>query len=392
MTSPGQNPVSEGFKCPGCGAQLAWNPAANAMTCEHCGQKQGVAVATGGIRSIPLEEGMRLAQRGLGTPVQTIGCKECGATVNVGAGERTTKCPFCGSLQVLGQDTDANAIRPESLLPFGVTKQVANERFAVWLKSRWFRPNDLARMGKVEEMGGVYVPYWSFDSAVRSQWSAERGYYYYENEAYEETDANGNRQTRTRQMQRTRWEPASGGRDDYYGDVLVCAGKGLPEALAAKFVSFDVAKLVPYRPEFLAGWRAESYALDLMPGWEVGQGIIARSQEQRCAKDVGGDTSRALSVSNQYAQTAFKHVLLPVWIAAYRYRGKVFRFLVNGQTGEIVGDAPLSVAKIALFVLFIAAIIGAIAFVVHGRSSTSNRARPAPTAAPAKPTGRHPGH
>jgi len=383
MTSPAQNQPAQGFKCSGCGAELSWDAGAGAMACLHCGLKQGVNVGPTAIRSIPLEDGMRLAQRGLGTPVQTITCKECGATVNVGEGERTTKCAFCGSAQVLAQSTDASSIRPESLLPFGITKQVANERFAVWLKSLWFRPNDLARMGRVEEMGGVYVPYWSFDSGVRSQWSAERGWYYYETETYEETDANGNRSTQTRQVQRTRWEPASGYRQDFYQDVLVCAGKGLPEALAAKFVSFDMAKLVPYRPDFLAGWRAESYALELLPGWQVGQGIIASSQDRRCAGDIGGDTSRGLSVSNLFEQTAFKHVLLPVWIAAYRYKGKVYRFLVNGQTGEIVGNAPLSIPKVAALVLFILALIAGIVAVAHSRASAAPAVHP--TSAPAAP-------
>jgi len=379
MTTPAPTPAAQVFPCSNCGAQLSWDAGAGAMKCLHCGSKQAVSTAgAGAVRSIPIEDGMRLAQRGLGTPVETVTCKDCGATVNVGPGERTTKCAFCGSAQVLSQATDANAIRPESLVPFGVTKQVANERFGAWLKSLWFRPNDLTKMGRVEEMGGVYVPYWSFDSAVQSQWSAERGWYYYETETYEETDANGNRSTQTRQVQRTRWEYASGYRQDAYQDVLVCAGRGLPEELAKKFVSFDVAKLVPYQPNFLAGWRAESYALDLMPGWQVGQGIIAASQEQRCSRDVGGDTQRGLSVSNSFQQVAFKHVLLPVWIAAYRYKGKVYRFLVNGQTGEIVGEAPWSIPKIAALVIFLLALAGGIFAIVQSQQHP----QPHPTAAP----------
>jgi len=392
MTAPAQSgPLAQGFQCPGCGAQLAWDAAANAMKCDHCGTKQAVAQTGGGIRSIPIEDGMRLAQRGLGTPVQTVGCKECGATVNVGEGERTTKCAFCGSAQVLAQATDANSIRPESLLPFGITKQVANERFGTWLKTLWFRPNDLTKMASVQEMGGVYVPYWSFDSGVYSSWSAERGWHYMESEQVQETNADGQTEWRTREVQKTRWEPASGSRQDYYKDVLVCAGKGLPEALAVKFVSFEMARLVPYQPQFLAGWRAESYTLDLMPGWAKGQGIIAQGQEQRCSSDIGGDTSRGLQVSNQFQQSAFKHVLLPVWIAAYRYKGKVFRFLVNGQTGEIVGEAPWSVAKIALLVVFILALIGGIVAVVQSQQS-HQRSNSPPAAAPARSQGRHQGH
>jgi len=379
---------AQGFKCPTCGAALAWDAGLGAMSCQHCGQKKSVAATqvSTGIKSHSLDEGLRLAQRGLGTPVQTVGCKDCGATVNVGAGERTTKCAFCGSEQVLALATDANAIRPESLLPFGITKQVANQRFGVWLKSLWFRPSDLVNMGKVEAMGGVYVPYWSFDAVVTSTWSAERGWYYMETEQYEETDGNGNRAWKTREVQRTRWEPAEGARRDAHGDVLVCAGKGLPEELAARFVSFDVQKLVPYQPDFLAGWRAESYALDLAPGWERAQSVIAKVQEGRCRGDVGGDTCQNLSVRNEHENVAWKHVLLPVWIAAYRYKAKTFRFLVNGQTGEIVGDAPWSIPKIAALVLFLLAAIGVV--VVLARRPHGSTTSPPPATAPAKPVHR----
>ncbi len=97
-------------------------------------------------------------------------------------------------------------------------------------------------------------------------------------------------------------------------------------------------------------------------------------------------------MSNQYDQVAFKHVLLPVWIAAYRYKGKVYRFLVNGQTGEIVGEAPWSVAKIALLVIFILAIVGAIVAYVETRPPTPAVHGPATPTAPARPAGRRPGH
>jgi len=247
-------------------------------------------------------------------------------------------------------------------------------------------------MASVQEMGGVYVPYWSFDSAVDSQWSAERGWYYMETEQVEVTNDNGDRELSTREVQKTRWEPAWGNRSDRYSDVLVCAGRGLPDELAAKFVSFEMHRLVPYQPEFLAGWRAESYALDLMPGWQKGQGIIATGQEQRCAGDIGGDTHRGLAVSNVYREAAFKHVLLPVWIAAYRYKGKVYRFLVNGQTGEIVGEAPWSIPKIAALCLLVLTLIAAVVLVVRSQSHTApahpaaaHAPAPAPAPAPAKP-------
>ncbi len=346
------------------------------MTCPYCGFKQAVAAATEAgappVRAISLDEGLRMAARGYGAPVTTLACSECGANVNVGAGERTTTCAFCGSSQVLAAEAGEPPIRPGSLLPFRVSKEAANKRFGEWLASRWLRPNDLKRIAKVNEMGGVYVPFWTFDADVTSRWTAERGWYYYETEAYVET-VNGQQVERTRQVQRTRWEPASGMRRDRFDDVLVCAGRALPTELVDKLSTFDTKLLVPYQPEFLAGWRAESYAVDLQPASLVAQQKMARMQEGRCGSDVGGNTHRSLSVLNDYEGTTFKHVLLPVWVAAYRYNGKVYRFVVNGQTGEVVGVAPWSIWKIALVVLTIVLLIGGIVAATQTRSTSLDR-------------------
>jgi hypothetical protein len=125
-----------------------------------------------------------------------------------------------------------------------------------------------------------------------------------------------------------------------------------------------------------------------MPGWALGQKKIESSQTDKCARDVGGDTHRMLSVSNQFSNITFKHVLLPIWIAAYRYNGKVFRFLVNGQTGEVVGQAPWSIWKILALVAAILAIVGAVvAYVVLQNSNGASR----PSSTPALHE-RHPAH
>ena len=352
------------FPCAKCGAQLSWDAQKRALHCPFCGHDQPMPVQpTQQIREIPLSEGLSLAPKGLGAPVSTISCKDCGATVNVGEGERTAACAFCGSKQVLQIQTDQNAIRPESLIAFQIDKPTANKRFGDWLKGLWFRPNDLKKMAAVQEMGGIYVPFWTFDAQVDSQWNAERGWHYYTTESYQ-TVENGQRVTRTRQVQHTRWEPAWGNRSDFHDDTLVCASRGLPSELVNKLSSFNTKQLVPYAPQYLAGWRAEAYAVDLMAANGTAKQKMADIQIGRCGSDVGGDTHRSLVVNNRFSRETFKHVLLPIWIAAYRYNNKVFRFLVNGQTGEVEGEAPFSVWKILLFSLVVAAIIGVIIYFV----------------------------
>ena len=354
------------FPCAKCGANLSWDAGKHSMACPFCGHTQPMPQApAGAIREIPLEQGLAAAQRGLGVQVQTVQCKDCGATVNVGEGERTAKCAFCGSSQVLQVQTDANAIRPESLVAFQVDKATANNRFGDWMKGLWFRPNDLKKMAKVQEMGGVYVPFWTFDARVDSDWTAERGWHYYETEHYTAYE-NGQQVRRTRQVQRTRWEPAWGNRrNDFFDDVLVCASRGLPSNLVDKFSGFNTKQLQPYAPQYLAGWRAEAYAVDLPSAHGTARNKMQDQQQAKCGRDVGGDTHRSLVVNNRWYAETFKHVLLPIWIAAYRYNNKVYRFLVNGQTGEVTGEAPYSFWKIFFFSLFCAAVIGVIGYFVY---------------------------
>jgi hypothetical protein len=149
-------------------------------------------------------------------------------------------------------------------------------------------------------------------------------------------------------VQKVRWRPASGSRDDRYDELLVCGSRGLPPELTQKLEPFDTEALRRYDPSFLAGWRAEEYSVDLNAAWKLGVERMAQSQRTRCSGDVPGDTQRALSVVNRFSDEKFKHVLLPIWISVYRYQGKPYRFLVNGQTGEVTGQAPWSILKIAL--------------------------------------------
>jgi hypothetical protein len=132
---------------------------------------------------------------------------------------------------------------------------------------------------------------------------------------------------------------------------------------------FQTKALRPYDPQYLVGWNAEEYAVDLDDAWKLAASQIRMSQEMRCGGDVPGDTHRDLKVDTRIDGERYKHVLLPIWVSAYRYRGKVYRFLVNGQTGELVGQAPpYSVVKVALFAIVMAAIVAAIAFIFWTRT------------------------
>jgi hypothetical protein len=359
------------WKCDQCSAEMTFDAATQKLKCAFCGFTKDVPQEGGAIVEhdyhLDLGEGLSQAQHGFGAEQTRISrCQECGANVAFSGNVTSTKCTFCGSSRVLEQAENQNAIRPESLLPFAIDKKSANAHFATWLKKLWFRPNDLKQLARVQEVNGVYVPFWTFDADVASRWTAEAGYYFYVEEEYT-TQEQGQSVTKTRKVRNTRWERAWGHRNDHYDDVLVCGSQGLPGELAARLHTFDTHQLVPYSPGYLAGWRAEEYAIDLQTGFSTAKETMAKSQQQRCTQDVPGDTQRNLSVSNTFSRVTFKHVLLPVWIAAYRYHDKAYRFLVNGQTGEVVGKAPWSWLKLTLFVLAVSALVVALYFLFGNR-------------------------
>jgi hypothetical protein len=369
-------------RCDNCAGKMTWDAAVGLLRCESCdataaapgADATGTGAPEGGgsageIVEHDLFEGLEATRpRGpTGAGARQMRCNECGATVEFPDNVTARKCEFCDSSAVLAQEIQSDNYLPESLVPFKVDRATATRSFSDWLGRLWFRPSDLKQKAAVDELHGVYVPYWTFDCDVDSSWTADAGYYYWETEHYTVT-VNGRSERRSRQVRKVRWVPASGQRHDHYDDWLVCASRGLPPGLATGIDNFDTGQLLPYSKEYLQGFSAESYAVDLPAAWVEGKAGIAGSQRARCAGDVPGDTQRNLRVSNRYSNGSFKHVLLPVWVAAFRYKERVFRFLVNGQTGQVAGTAPWSFWKIFFFTLLMVAIAVAI-FLVWQRVS-----------------------
>ena len=112
---------------------------------------------------------------------------------------------------------------------------------------------------------------------------------------------------------------------------------------------------MPYRPDYLAGWRAEEAALDLDAAWARAAAEIVDDQTRRCAADVPGDVQSDLSVDTQLGEPRWKHVLLPIWSVSYRFRGRTYAVLVHGQTGRVKGEAPYSAVKVGAAALAVAA-------------------------------------
>lgn len=354
------------FSCPSCGGEAQWNPAKQALVCPFCGTVSPAKIEAGGevvehdlvatLRSLPDEA------RGWQAEKTSVKCQSCQAISVFDPSRAGQRCEFCGSTALIPVEQTRAPIRPESVLPFRLGESEVREKIRTWYRSRWFAPGRLKTGALTDTVRGVYLPYWTFDAQVAADWTAESGWHYYETETYR--DSQGRQQTR--QVQRTRWVPSSGSIEHFFDDELVPASVGVAEKLLRKIEPFPTQQLAPYDPAFLSGWTVEQYQIDLVTAARRSREAMDRQVRDMCAREVPGDTHRALQVEADYSAQTFKHILTPVWLLTYNFGARNFQVVINGCTGAIAGGYPLSWGKIALLVLVIIAVVAMVFLFANG--------------------------
>ena len=339
------------FPCDNCGSDLRFDPGDDRLICDHCGNTDPIDHGPWS-RSAAIREQdfSKAVSAGLGTAemeeARVSSCPNCAARIEFDAHVHAVECPYCATPVVTDTGT-SRQIKPSAVLPFMLEESNARDAMTDWLGALWFAPNGLreyARKGR--KMTGVYTPCWTFDADTQSRYSGQRGTIYYENKT---VNRNGKRQTV--RVAKVRWKPVRGRVARFFDDVLVVASTALPDPFRKALVHWDLTRLEPYQPEYLAGFRAEAYTIELQDAFGEAREIMDRQILRDVRFDIGGDKQRVDHINTDIRDVTFKHILVPVWIAAYRYRGRAFRFVVNGQSGQVVGERPWSAWKIAFAVL-----------------------------------------
>ena len=351
------------FPCDTCGADMRYAPGQGRMVCDHCGATQEVSGGHGGTQAIRELDFRTALDRALPEAeteeTRVLSCTNCGAQVEFEPEVHAAECPFCATPVVTGTGTHRH-IKPRAVLPFQLDEKAAHAAMERWLGRLWFAPSGLnayAKRGR--PMDGIYVPHWTFDADTKSSYSGERGTVYYETRT---VMRDGKRQTI--RVAKVRWTPKRGRVARFFDDVLVLASRSLPESFARALPPWDLGALEPYSPNYLAGFRAEAYTVELKDAFTDARAQMDRIIERDVRFDIGGDRQRVHRIETDVAGVTFKHILLPVWVAAYRYRGQSYRFLVNGQTGRVQGERPWSAWKIAVAVVLGLIAAGAVGYLI----------------------------
>jgi hypothetical protein len=304
-------------KCSVCGALLDEED----LFCGNCG--------TEAPNRAPRDEAAR-------TATHNFQCAGCGASMSYDASAGALRCPFCSS-EELEQRSDAKILSPTAVVPFAVGRDQAEQSMRAYLGQGFWRPGDLAKAASVVGMQGVYVPYWVFSAETHTYWTADT----------DQTPAGA----------RGDWAPMAGEHQGRYDGLLVGASGALSSGETAALCPFDLSASVPPEQVDLHNVTVEQFSVRRKYARPLArQGVEAREAEA-CDTNYVPGRCRNMKVNARIDNMTSEPTLLPVWIMAYRYHEKVFRFIVNGQTGKATGQAPTSLKKVAAAIAIAVAVI-----------------------------------
>lgn len=338
------------FPCERCGADLRFQIGQERMHCPHCGYEKPLELDPAAEIVEQDLDAMLARMRELhdsGRDTDSgqceVRCDACGATVVFIGTLTSSECPYCTTpIQRDRIHTAADRIAVDGVLPFFITEQAAQKNLAEWVNSRWFAPNAFRKRGVRGKFHGVYLPFFTFDAMTFTRYTGQRGEHYYV------TVGAGKNKTRQR---RTRWYPASGSFQRFFDDVLVRAAGGLNADLLHGLEPWPMQRCIPFTQEVLTGLMARTYDIELDQCFSEAKDRIATELAQDVRRRIGGDEQRVSSIDTAYAALTFKHLLLPVWLLAYRYHDQTYQVTINAANGQVQGERPWSWLKITFAVL-----------------------------------------
>ena len=348
------------FPCKSCGASLVFCADETALKCEYCGTVNYLYPP-----KIPIEEHNldrtleqigRLPRYDL-KATHEIKCPVCAATFTLEPNIRSTRCPYCDAPIVTNLDIFM-PLAPESLLPFKINRQKAQEIFKKWVGSLWFAPSRLKQYTHADsKFEGIYLPYWTYDADTLTRFQGYRGDTYYVR-VQRRVFIDGREQIVEEMEPRIEWTPVSGEVTRHFDDILIGATKTLPRKLADSLQPWDLENLVPYDERYLSGFESETYSVALDEGFARAKSIMEYAIRESVRRKIGGDHQKISYVQIYHQDKTFKYILLPVWTAHFEHNGKTYRFAINARTGVIRGERPYSVVKVVLVVAAVLLLLG----------------------------------
>ncbi|MDR0987690.1 MAG: hypothetical protein LBL98_08380 [Ruminococcus sp.] len=330
-------------KCPNCGAELRFSPEKQKMLCDYCtseftteelaeAEKPVIDEAPAAARST---EQTAKDEKEFAEATRVYVCNNCGASIISDENTAAAECYYCHNPVTL-TGRISGEFRPARLIPFKLTRPEAEEIMGKFIKKKWFVPNSFRTQKQLEKMVGLYTPFWLTDCKTNASISAEAtivhshtsGDYTITNTKYYECD-------RAAYMN--------------FEKIPADGSKKLDDDFIDSVEPFDYNDLTEFNMNYLAGFMADKYDV---PKNDILDRIRTRAGDAAAEvlkADITGYSSVSIKQKNvNLIRTDWEYVMLPLWFMTYTYKGKIYEFAVNGQTGKVAGLPPMSGLKYGL--------------------------------------------
>lgn len=340
--------TSVNYTCPSCNAPLSFKPGASKVSCEYCGaqidmqameemfaEKEAAAAAAQAAKESKWQTGGSEAWEAEEAAMMTaFTCSSCGAEIVADRNTMATECCYCGNPTMLPNRFEGMA-RPDLVIPFKKTKEEAVAALKDFYKGKRLLPDAFTANNRVEDIQPMYVPFWLFDVAVE----ADATYRASNTETTSTADeiithTSYYRCTRTGQMKFER--------------IPVDGSEKMDDAFMESIEPFDYSELVPFTPAYMTGYLADKYDVDAERAGRRADERLETSAEGKLRETVTGYDHVEIDGGTTVLKedNAVKYVLAPVWILTTKYEGKPYTFMLNGQTGKMVGSLPIDKGKL----------------------------------------------
>jgi len=358
------------YQCPSCTGPLHFDGAAGKLLCDYCGNSYDIAevealyakkdeiAKQAQERAESLSSDWDLTQAGgqwseaEAENIRAYICPSCSAEIICDANTAATSCAYCGNPTVVPGKL-GGALKPDLVIPFKLDKNAAIAALKQHYKGKIFLPKEFSAQNKLDEIKGIYVPFWLFDSHaggdVEFNAAQVRSY-----------TAGSYNVTETKHFKVYRSGSLA------FEKVPVDASSKMADEYMDAIEPYDYSELKPFSTAYLPGFYADKYDLDSKECSSRADTRIENSTVDAFSSTVNGFTGVSLAgkyISMQRGKVSY--ALLPVWMLTTKWNGKLFTFAMNGQTGKLIGDLPISQGRFMAWLFGIAAPISAVMLLIN---------------------------
>lgn len=331
------------YQCPSCTGPLHFSGDSGRLDCDYCGESFDVATiellyadkdqaAANAAKEPGWDFDMGEWGEEEAAHIRAYGCPSCGAQIICDDTTAATSCPYCNNPTIVpGQF--AGTLRPHFVIPFKVEKEAAKTALKNHYKGKKFLPKSFSTENRIEEIKGIYVPFWLFDG--RSDADLR----------YRATTVHSHTQGDQRVTVTEHYYVVRQGSIAFV-KVPVDGSTKMSDVHMDAIEPYDYSSLVPFSPAYLPGYLADKYDMAAESCSNRANERIRTSTQDTFGATIIGYTSLIPEFSAIEVQAGeIKYALFPVWMLNTKWKGKDFLFAMNGQTGKLIGDLPVDWRK-----------------------------------------------